>query len=144
MRRHAIPAISLTLLALVGVSGCAGSPGSSGTPDAVSTPAIYPGLPTNAPGQPSTDFEPFAVITDDSSLAITLYGSSSCAPGVDEADTSSWSFAFSVDAEAMCTADIAPTTYDFPISDESAVPDSVSVSVTTGFDTTTTDVAVTK
>jgi hypothetical protein len=114
------PALIVIAIAVaVGMWGCATEP-STAIPAGAATTA-YPGEPTPLPSGLVDPFAGYATVVD-GRLAIVLAGSSSCPPHADSVNLTTMTFGFSVDIEGPCTADLAPTTFEFDVPSTGNLP----------------------
>ncbi len=119
--------IAIAIAVAVVISGCTTVP-STAIPAGAATTA-YPGAPTHLPSSLIDPFAGYATVVD-GRLAIVLAGSSSCRPFADTADLATMTFGFSVDTEGPCTADSAPTTFEFEVPSTENVPTLITIYLT--------------
>ncbi|TFC39074.1 hypothetical protein [Cryobacterium sp. TMT2-14] len=121
--------IVIAIAVAVGLCGCTTEP-STDIPEGVATTA-YPGEPTPRPSGLVDPSAGYATVVD-GRLAIVLLGSSSCPPHADSADLETMTFGFSVDTEGPCTADSAPTTFEFDVPSTENLTTFITINLTAG------------
>lgn len=122
--------IAIAIAAAIGVCGCTAEP-STAIPAGAATTA-YAGVPTPLPSSVVDPSGGYATVVD-GRLAIVLEGSSSCRPHAHSADLATMTFGFSVDTERPCTADSAPTTFEFNVPSIEDVPTFITAGDTSSF-----------
>ena len=129
MRQSRWGLIVVAIAVAVGMFGCTTEP-STDIPAGVATTA-YPGEPTPRPSGLVDPVAGYATVVD-GRLAIVLRGSSTCRPHADSADLATMTFGFSVDTEGPCTADSAPTTFEFDVPSTENLPTFITINFTAG------------
>ena len=119
----------ITIAVAVGICGCTTEP-SKVIPAGAATTA-YPGVPSPLPSGLVDPLAGYATVLD-GRLAIVLSGSSSCPPHADSADLATMTFGFSADSEGPCTADLAPTTFEFYVPSTKNLPSFITINFTAG------------
>ena len=121
--------MAIAVAVAVGMCGCTDD-ASTVVPAGAAT-SVYPGAPTPQPGGLVDPFAGYATVVD-GRLAIVLSGSSSCPPHADSANLSTMTFDFSADTEGPCTADMAPTTFEFDVPSTENLPTFITINITAG------------
>lgn len=121
--------IAIAIAVAVGICGCTTEP-STDIPAGIATTA-YPGEPRPLPSGLVDPVSGYATVVN-GRLAIVLAGSSSCPPHADSADLATMTFGFSVDTEGPCTADSAPTTFEFDVPSTENLPAFITINFTAG------------
>ena len=119
----------IAIAVAVGMCGCTAEPPTVVPAGAATT--AYPGEPTPLPSGLVDSLAGYATVVD-GRLAIVLSGSSSCPPHADSADLSTMTFGFSADSEGPCTADLAPTTFEFYVPSTENLPSFITINFTAG------------
>ncbi|KFF60105.1 hypothetical protein JF66_06755 [Cryobacterium sp. MLB-32] len=121
--------IAIAIAVVVGTCACTDAP-STVVPAGAATTA-YPGAPAPLPSGLADPFAGYATVVN-GRLAIVLSGSSSCPPHADSADLATMTFGFSADTEGPCTADMAPTTFEFNLPSTENLPTFITINFTAG------------
>lgn len=129
MRQKRPVMIAIAIAVAVGMFGCTAEPSTAISSGAATT--AYAGEPTPLPSSLVDASGGYATVVD-GRLAIVLLGSSSCPPHADSADLATMTFGFSVDTEGPCTADSAPTTFEFDVPSIEDLPTFVTINLTAG------------
>jgi hypothetical protein len=129
MSQRRLVLIAIAIAVTVGMCGCTTAPSTSLSAGAATT--AYSGEPTPLPSGLIDPSGGYATVAD-GRLAIVLVGSSSCPPHADSADLATMTFGFSVDTEGPCTADSAPTTFEFDVPSIEDLPTFITINLTAG------------